>query len=134
MESITLGDINTFLTLFASILTAGAIICGFALKVGKGVLSKELAPFNKRIDEMDKARTEQHEETKKEINKLKDELHKNSLNTMKNTICNNDLPLSERISVGKDYIDKGGNGAVKILVHTLEEKYEKELNKEEIYE
>lgn len=134
MESITLGDINAFLTLFASILTAGAIICGFALKVGKGVLSKELAPFNKRIDEMDKARTEQHEETKKEINKLKEELHTNSLNTMKNTICNEMIPLSERVSVGKEYIEHGGNGAVKILVHTLEEKYEKELNKEEIYE
>lgn len=62
-----------------------------------------------------------------EIEPLKDELHKNSLNTMKNTICNDRIPLSERVSVGKDYIDKGGNGAVKIYVHQLEQEYEKEL-------
>ena len=64
---------------------------------------------------------------KDEIEPLKDELHKNSLNTMKNTICNDRIPLSERVSVGKDYIDKGGNGAVKIYVHQLEQEYEKEL-------
>lgn len=62
-----------------------------------------------------------------EIEPLKDELHKNSLNTMKNTICNDRIPLSERVSVGRDYIDKGGNGAVKIYVHQLEQEYEKEL-------
>lgn len=62
-----------------------------------------------------------------EIEPLKDELHKNSLNTMKNTICNDKIPLSERVSIGKEYIDKGGNGAVKIYVHQLEEEYEKEL-------
>ena len=129
MNNLTLGNINVFLTLFASILTSGGIICTIALKVGKGVLSKELAPFNKKIDEMDKARTEQHEETKKEIKILKDELNKNSLNTMKNTICNEMIPLSERVSVGKEYIDKGGNGAVKILIHKLEQDYENELKK-----
>lgn len=64
---------------------------------------------------------------KDEIDPLKKELKQNSLNTMKNTICNEMIPLSERVIVGKEYIDKGGNGAVKILVHTLEEKYEKEL-------
>lgn len=63
----------------------------------------------------------------KEIEPLKIELHKNSLNTMKNTICNDNIPLSERVSVGKEYIEKGGNGSVKILVHGLEKKYEQEL-------
>lgn len=62
-----------------------------------------------------------------EIQPLKDELHKNSLNTMKNTICNDKIPLSERVSVGKEYIEKGGNGAVKIYVHQIEKDYEKEL-------
>lgn len=64
---------------------------------------------------------------KSEIDPLKKELTINTLNTMKNTICNDCIPLSERVSVGKAYIEKGGNGAVKVLVHTLEEKYEKEL-------
>ena len=48
---------------------------------------------------------------------------------MKNTICNDNIPLSERVSVGREYIEKGGNGAVKIYVHKLEQKYENELNK-----
>lgn len=61
---------------------------------------------------------------KDEIEPLKEELHKNSLNTMKNTICNDNIPMTERISVGREYIEKGGNGAVKIYLHKLEEQYE----------
>ncbi len=122
--------IQSILTNCATIITSGGVVCAFALKIGRKILNNELQPFNNRIDEMDKARTEQHEETKKEINSLKEELNKNSLNTMKNTICNDKIPLSERISVGKEYLDKGGNGAVKIYVHQLEEKYESELKEE----
>lgn len=73
-------------------------------------------------------------ELKKEIKDIKtdnkaihNELLKNSLDTMKIAICSEELPLSERVSIGKKYIDKNGNGAVKIKVHVLEEMYEKEL-------
>lgn len=55
------------------------------------------------------------------------ELLKNSLDTMKIAICSEELPLSERVSIGKYYVDKGGNGAIKIKVHVLEDEYEKEL-------
>ena len=65
---------------------------------------------------------------KEEIEPLKTELRRNTLNTMKNTICNENIPLSERLSVGKEYIEKGGNGAVKIYVHKLEEEFEKRLH------
>jgi len=125
MENITIGDIQHILTNFASIITAGGIVCVFALKVGKKVLDKSLQPFNDKMNEMDKLRIEQHEETKQEIKVIRDELTKNSLNTMKNTICNDNIPLSERISVGRDYIDKGGNGAVKVYLQELEEEYKK---------
>ena len=64
---------------------------------------------------------------KDEIEPLKEELHKNSLNTMKNTICNENIPITERLVVGKDYLDKGGNGAIKIYLHKLADKYEKQL-------
>ena len=66
---------------------------------------------------------------KDEIEPLKEELHKNSLNTMKNTICNENIPITERLEVGKEYIEKGGNGAVKCLLHDLEDQYESELKK-----
>ena len=64
---------------------------------------------------------------KDEIDPLKEELHRNSLNTMKNTICNENIPITERLIVGKEYIEKGGNGAVKIYIHKLEEEFEKQL-------
>lgn len=129
MDNITIGQIHHVLLNFASILTASGIICGVAMKVGKVILKNNLKPFNDRIDELEKCRVAQHEETKEEIQKIKDELNKNSLNTLKNTICNENIPLSERVMAGREYIDKGGNGAVKIRVHQLETQYEEELKK-----
>lgn len=66
---------------------------------------------------------------KDEIEPIKEELHRNSLNTLKNTICNDRIPLSERISAGEEYISKGGNGAVKIYFHQLQDEYDKEIKK-----
>lgn len=66
-------------------------------------------------------------ELKKDNKSIHAELLKNSLDTMKIAICSEELPLSERVSIGKEYIDKGGNGAIKIKVHVLENEYEKEL-------
>ncbi len=129
--NITINQIQVFLVNCASMIAAGGVICAFALKIGKEILNKQLDPFNVKIKSMEEARIKQHEETKSEIAILKEELNKNSLNTMKNTICNETIPLSERVSVGKEYIDKGGNGAVKIFVHKLEEDYEKQLKKGE---
>lgn len=74
------------------------------------------------------------EEVKEDIKSLKEdnkmihkELLKNSLDTMKIAICSEEIPLKERIEIGNEYIQKGGNGAVKVLVHVLEEKYKNEL-------
>lgn len=105
MESITLGNISTILIFLITFIGSIEFL---ALRMRKYIKST----------------------MKDEIDPLKKELKQNSLNTMKNTICNEMIPLSERVIVGKEYIDKGGNGAVKILVHTLEEKYEKELKEE----
>ena len=66
-------------------------------------------------------------ELKKDNKSIHAELLKNSLDTMKIAICSEELPLIERVSIGKEYIDKGGNGAIKIKVHVLEDEYEKEL-------
>ena len=122
-----LNNIKDNLDLIASIIVSGGVVAGFALKIGKGILSKELEPFKNKMNDMEKARIEQHEETKREFVKIREELDKNSLNTMKNTICNENIPISERLTVGKEYLDKGGNGAVKIYLHKLAEKYEKQL-------
>ena len=69
---------------------------------------------------------------KDEIEPIKQELHQNSLNTMKNTICNDNIPITERLIVGKAYIEKGGNGAVKIYLHKLEEDFANKLKEENL--
>lgn len=130
IDGVTVEQIRIFVVNFASFITGAGIICAFALKIGKGVLEKQLAPFKEDIRKTNEARLEQHEETKREIATLKEELRKNSLNTMKNTICNDNIPISERLMVGKEYIDNGGNGAVKIYLHNLSERYENQLKGE----
>ena len=102
-ESITIGDITKAIT-FLTVLIGG--IEFLALRMRKFI--------------------------QREIKPLKVELRKNSLNTMKNTICNDMIPLSERVTVGREYIEQGGNGAVKVIVHTLEEDYEKEVKEGKI--
>lgn len=105
MNNITIGDIG---------LALGTLV---ALITGVEFLALRMKKYIKTT-------------MKDEIEPLKEELHKNSLNTMKNTICNENIPITERLEVGKEYIEKGGNGAVKIYYHKLEEEYEKELAKE----
>lgn len=120
MENITLGEIQTIIVFFATLFTSGGVIVAIVSKILKNMIIKQITPLCNNMQE----------EIKKiqEDNKMiHEELKRNSLNTMKNTICNDKVPLSERIKVGKEYIEAGGNGSVKILVHTLEEKYEKEL-------
>ena len=126
-----LEQIKNNLGLIASIITSITVIGSALLYVGKKILKKtfddKLEPFNERIDNLEEARVKQHEETKEEISKIRQELDKNSLNTMKNTICNDNIPISERLLVGKEYLDKGGNGAVKVLLHKLADEYEEQL-------
>ena len=104
MENITIGDVSAILLFAVSFIGAIESLALRMRRYIKNTMQDEIEP-------------------------LKKELKQNSLNTMKNTICNEKIPLSERVSVGKEYIDKGGNGAVKIYVHQLEEEYEEELKK-----
>lgn len=104
MENLTLGDLSKMMLFTVSFLGAIEFL---ALRMRRYIKST----------------------MKDEIEPLKKELKQNSLNTMKNTICNETIPLSERVSVGKEYIEKGGNGAVKVYLHKLEEEYEEELKK-----
>lgn len=120
MENTTLGEIQTIIVFFATLFTSGGVIVAVASKVLKNIVIKQITPLCNNMQEEIKKIQEDN-------NKMHEELKRNSLNTMKNTICNKDIPITERISVGKEYIDNGGNGAIKILVHTLEEEYEKEI-------
>ena len=105
MENITIGQIGTTITFLVALIGGIEFLALRMRKYIKTTMQDEIEP-------------------------LKKELRQNSLNTMKNTICNENIPLKERIEVGKEYIEHGGNGAVKIYFHGLEEKYETELKKE----
>ena len=61
------------------------------------------------------------------IDPMANELKINTLNTLKCTMCNKEIPLSERLEAGKIYIEKGGNGGGKIYYHKLADEYEKKL-------
>ena len=105
MENLTIGDLSKLLLFAVSFIGAIEFLALRMRKYIKTTMQDEIDP-------------------------LKEELRRNSLNTMKNTICNENIPLKERIEVGKEYIEHGGNGAVKIYFHGLEERYEKQLREE----
>ena len=66
-----------------------------------------------------------------EIEPMKKELRTNTLNTLKNTMCNESMPLSERLAAGKEYVEMGGNGGGKIYFHNLEKQAAERLSKGE---
>ena len=105
MENITLGQVSTLIAFLVALIGGIEFLAMRMRKYIKSTMQDEIDP-------------------------LKKELRQNSLNTMKNTICNENIPLKERIEVGKEYIEHGGNGAVKIYFHGLEERYEKQLREE----
>ena len=50
MESVTLGDIQSVLVFFASVLTTSGVIARFALKRARKVAEELLKPTNEKID------------------------------------------------------------------------------------
>ena len=81
MENITLGDLSGILLFAVAFIGAIEFLALRMRRYIKNTMQDEIEPLRK-------------------------ELKQNSLNTMKNTICNEKIPLSERVSVGKDYIEK----------------------------
>ena len=86
MENITLGQIQTVVIFIASFITSGGIIMAFALKIGKKILDRSLEPFNKKMEEMDKNRKEQHEETLEKIADLEKIVDQNDIDALRNRI------------------------------------------------
>jgi hypothetical protein len=71
MENITIEMIRDFVINLSAFLVAGGTIGAFAIKFGKSILNKELIkPFNDRIDNLEKSRVEQHEDTINRINNV----------------------------------------------------------------
>ena len=124
MDNITLGAIKVLVVNIASFITAGGIIGAFALKIGKGILNKQLEPFNTKIDKMEKARIEQHSETLNKINDVKLYTDKNFLVRFLADIEQGnkvDEVEKERFyEVYKDYKELGGNSYIQHKVEKLQ--------------
>ena len=86
MQNITLGQIQTIFVFIATFITSGGIILAFALKIGKKILDNSLEPFNKKIEEMDKNRKEQHNETLSKIKDLEKIVDTNDIDTVRSRI------------------------------------------------
>lgn len=63
----------------------------------------------------------------KKIDKFEENLNSNTLHTLRLVIINKDMPLSERLIAGKEYVERGGNGEVHALYDALQEKYKEEI-------
>ena len=122
--TITIGQIQTAVIFIASLITSSGVILGFASKIFKKVVKNQIQPICENIqNDINKIQNDNKE--------IHEELKRNSLDTMRIAICSSELPLKERVDIGRRYVDAGGNGSVKVLVHTLEQRYEEELKRKE---
>lgn len=61
------------------------------------------------------------------IDEFDERFDKMELDQLKLIIMSEEIPIKERINAGDRYIEKGGNGAIKIYLHVLKEKYEESI-------
>lgn len=125
MENITIGMLRDFAINLSAFLVAGGTIGAFTIKFGKSILNKELIkPFNDRIDNLEKSRVEQHEDTINRINNVQLYSDKNFLVRFLADIEQGnkvDEVEKERFyEVYKDYIELGGNSYIQHKVEKLQ--------------
>lgn len=63
----------------------------------------------------------------KKIDNFEDNLNSNTLHTLRLVIINKEMPLSERLKAGKEYVEKGGNGEIHTLYEALQDKYKTQI-------
>lgn len=119
-----LEQIKDNLGLIASIITSSGVIGGALLWVGKKILNKTLKPFKDQMDDMEKARIEQHADTIKRIDNVQLLSDKNFLVSFLARVENNlivDEVEKERFyEVYKDYRELGGNSYIAHKVEKLQ--------------
>ena len=119
-----LEQIKDNLGLIASIITSSGVIGGALLWVGKKILNKTLKPFSDKMDDMEKARIEQHTDTIKRIDNVQLLSDKNFLVRFLADIEQDnkvDEVEKERFyEVYKDYRELGGNSYIAHKVEKLQ--------------
>lgn len=65
------------------------------------------------------------------VDNLSLKFDKMELDQLKLIIMSDEIPIEERLQAGERYLEKGGNGAIKVHLHVLKEEYENLLKKGE---
>ena len=119
-----LNSIKDNLDLIASIIVSGGVVAGFALKVGKSILDKTLKPFKKQMDDMEKDRKDQHNETLQKIDDVMLYTDKNFLvRFLADVEQGNKIDEVEKerfYEVYKNYRELGGNSYIAHKVEKLQ--------------
>lgn len=63
--------------------------------------------------------------------KLGEKSDKQYLSLLRLTVMSEEMPISERLVAGKEYIRRGGNGDVKKFIHELDEEFKRGHSHEE---
>lgn len=119
-----LEQIKDNLGLIASIITSSGVIGGALLWVGKKILNKTLKPFKDKMEDMEKARIEQHSDTIKRIDNVQLLSDKNFLVSflakVENGLIIDEVEKERFYEVYKDYRELGGNSYIAHKVEKLQ--------------
>ena len=108
------------------------------VEVSNQMQSQHFQSIEKHLKELDKGSLKRENSLgemeknivsiKNEIADIKGDLKENTLQTYRDCLFNENLSKEERIEVGYKYIELGGNGVGKKMVHKLEEEvYEEKM-------
>ena len=108
------------------------------VEVSNQMQSQHFQSIEKHLKELDKGSLKREKSLreiekniasiKNEIADIKGDLKENTLQTYRDCLFNESLSKEERIEVGYKYIELGGNGVGKKMVHKLEEEvYEEKM-------
>lgn len=100
-----------------------------ARKRGENTVATQIQRLSERIDEMDQKLDEKIDALDKKLDKQRDAAEKQHLDVLRLTIMSPNMPVSERLIAGAEYIKKGGNGDVKKYVHELEKQCQNGMTK-----
>ena len=119
-----LEQIKDNLGLIASIITSCTVIGTALLWVGKKTLNKTLKPFSDKMEDMEKARIEQHADTIKRIDNVQLLSDKNFLVSflarVENGLIIDEVEKERFYEVYKDYRELGGNSYIAHKVEKLQ--------------
>lgn len=119
-----LEQIKDNLGLIASIITSSGVIGSAFLYVGKKILDKTLKPFKDKMEDMEKARLEEHVDTIKRIDNVQLLSDKNFLVSflarVENGLIIDEVEKERFYEVYKDYRELGGNSYIAHKVEKLQ--------------